>query len=98
MALYRLDREGLIVFSTIAGSLAGMKTDSSADTWKWVLLLYQFPGLAKFPLPYQDHKPFNVIPSRTGFVTGRCFDGILRLEIPPCPSLIPEHRPQGDGD
>jgi hypothetical protein len=75
-----------------------METDATADSRKWVLFSNQLPGLVKFPFLHQNHKPFDVIASGTGFVAGRSFDDVLGLEIPPGPRLIPEQGPRGDGN
>ena len=75
-----------------------MKTDPAANTRKWILFPDQLPRLPKFPFSHQNHKAFDIISGWADFIAGRGFNGILGLEISPRPSLIPEHRPQGDGD
>lgn len=88
-----LDGECLVILSSVAGGFAGMETDSTADSRKWVFFPDQLPGLVKFPFLHQNHKSFDVIASGTGFIAGRGLEDVLGLEVPPSPRLIPEQGP-----
>ena len=83
-----VDGDRLVPFGPVAGRFAGVKTNASADRWKWIFFQDRLPGFGKQSLGGQHLYSRDILPNRTCRAARGRFFCIRRSEISPGAGFI----------